>query len=474
MAAFGFSAGDIITSINLIKDVIKALRSTRGASCEYVDLTFELYGLQDALREIQILHPQLEQGSLQASLAAAAQKCQATIDNFIEGLKKYQPCLGNSNGESHSWRGTLRKIQWQICKKDDIVNFRAEIGSHSHSIHMLLLNYQVQTAQLQRKTLEEQNADLKDNTEVLKQLEVAVHETKTEYGNLCRDVQNSMAVITNIERMGQTIMQVSASGYQTLHLLESLRNSIPAPVLLQNPIIFRDALDRVAPIHLDWIDSWEAFLAVLRLRFEDVGAQKIRRGEFILQDPAAGDIDFSRPWKVCFSPGQQIEMFVTSKRREKVGNATCPVCRQEHVGDSSVEIECERCHRTFRRVIDLEHEILHGNSKAERQVSRLDSPSRTQAPIPESSTIRGKCKRVYDSYLDDVEEPLGAFRRVRILCRKPPEPFTYSETLRNPIRLDEREELAIVVFPGPVRIIEIYQDDELRAINRAHITLQLL
>lgn len=143
MATPGFSVGDIIASIKLVKDVIKALRSTCGAGNEYVDLAFELYGLQDALREVQILHPQLDQGSLQSSLAAAAQKCQATIDSFVEGLKKYQPYLGNPNGESSSWRGALRKIQWQMCKKDDIVHFRAKIGSHTHSIQMLLLRYQM-------------------------------------------------------------------------------------------------------------------------------------------------------------------------------------------------------------------------------------------------------------------------------------------------------------------------------------------
>jgi hypothetical protein len=34
-----------------------------------------------------------------------------------------------------------------------------------------------------------------------------------------------------------------------------IQGEIPAQVLLQQPMIFRDALDRVTPVHLEFIDS---------------------------------------------------------------------------------------------------------------------------------------------------------------------------------------------------------------------------
>jgi hypothetical protein len=35
------------------------------------------------------------------------------------------------------------------------------------------------------------------------------------------------------------------------------QTQIPPQVLLQQPVVFRDALDRVTPVHLDFIDSAE-------------------------------------------------------------------------------------------------------------------------------------------------------------------------------------------------------------------------
>jgi hypothetical protein len=34
-----------------------------------------------------------------------------------------------------------------------------------------------------------------------------------------------------------------------------IQGEIPAQVLLQQPMIFRDALDRVSPVHLEFVDS---------------------------------------------------------------------------------------------------------------------------------------------------------------------------------------------------------------------------
>jgi hypothetical protein len=45
-------------------------------------------------------------------------------------------------------------------------------------------------------------------------------------------------------------------------------------------VIFLDALSGVAPIHLDWIDSWDAFLAVLEVRFKSLGHSKVKRRKF--------------------------------------------------------------------------------------------------------------------------------------------------------------------------------------------------
>ena len=46
-----------------------------------------------------------------------------------------------------------------------------------------------------------------------------------------------------------------AGHYRALATQIRVQGEIPAQVLLQQPMIFRDALDRVTPVHLEFIDS---------------------------------------------------------------------------------------------------------------------------------------------------------------------------------------------------------------------------
>lgn len=57
----------------------------------------------------------------------------------------------------------------------------------------------------------------------------------------------------------------------------------------EEPIILEDAIGRVAPVHLRFITSWDAFDAVLDIRFKGKeGHDKVRRREFTLQERATG------------------------------------------------------------------------------------------------------------------------------------------------------------------------------------------
>ena len=56
-AAFGFSVGDFVNGINLVKDVIKALKDSTGSSKEYLELIAELRTLESALLDVKALYP---------------------------------------------------------------------------------------------------------------------------------------------------------------------------------------------------------------------------------------------------------------------------------------------------------------------------------------------------------------------------------------------------------------------------------
>ena len=61
----------------------------------------------------------------------------------------------------------------------------------------------------------------------------------------------------------------------------------------QEPAILDDALGRIFPIHLEFINSWDAFLFVLAGHFKDTpGSTKINKKEFLLHGSGGRQIQF--------------------------------------------------------------------------------------------------------------------------------------------------------------------------------------
>jgi hypothetical protein len=121
--------------------------------------------------------------------------------------------------------------------------------------------------------------------------------------------------------------------------LLQLQDSLPPQMMLQQPVIFTDALDRIAPIHLDWISTWDAFLAVLELRFAHLGYEKIKRREFALQEKGSRkDLLLTRPISMCLTPGQQVDMSMVfqDQASEEFSN-TCPHCQARCQGSTDSE-----------------------------------------------------------------------------------------------------------------------------------------
>jgi hypothetical protein len=107
-----------------------------------------------------------------------------------------------------------------------------------------------------------------------------------------------------------------------------LANHINRP-LAEDPFILEDAMGRIAPVHLRFITSWDAFEAVLQIRFKDtLGSSKVRRGEYVLQESATGkEFDRKTDWNIAFLPGQKVDMSMVFRNKEgDVQLASCPYC----------------------------------------------------------------------------------------------------------------------------------------------------
>ena len=103
--------------------------------------------------------------------------------------------------------------------------------------------------------------------------------------------------IKNIQTQNTTLLQHVLEVKNSLHT----QRVLPSQVLLQQPVVLHDALGRIAPFHLEFIDSVAAFLAVLQIRFERVGRPKVTRLEFDLRDTARqSPIALKRVWQGVF------------------------------------------------------------------------------------------------------------------------------------------------------------------------------
>lgn len=140
------SVGDIISICLLAKDLVEALSSSRGASSEYQEIIRELWGLERALLQIDLLSrvhdDTLELNPLHETARRSAEDCRGCIAGFLEKVRKYAPSLSIASS-GNIFRDASRKIQWQVMQSGDISKFRAQISAHSQSMNMLLATWSV-------------------------------------------------------------------------------------------------------------------------------------------------------------------------------------------------------------------------------------------------------------------------------------------------------------------------------------------
>ena len=127
------------------------------------------------------------------------------------------------------------------------------------------------------------------------------------------------------------------------HAVLEMRKCLPSHLersLYQEPFILEDGIGRIAPVHVQFITSWEAFDFVLEERFRDMqGLEKVKNKEYVLQETATRrDIDRRRRWEASFLPGQRVAM---SMLFDDVANAksSCPRCKRPSDDRKDMDIQ---------------------------------------------------------------------------------------------------------------------------------------
>lgn len=333
---FGFSVGDFLAAIRLFKDSIEAFSDTKGASADFSALVGEISTLQDGIEAVEELQAEHNFSPKQfAAIERAISACQKSIDEFLKSIAKYQPHL---RAQSTGWQTSYRKVKWALCKKEDVVQFRAHVARHASAINMLLITFQIK--QGMRKIQPENTAIVAYESELV---------LEDRFSGLLRNLSfEQRQCFSFLVHQNKELMQ----SVQDLGRVLQMQQAIPPQVLLEQPVVLLDCFGTKAPFHLEFVNSLDCFMAVMKVRFAQAGVKesgiaKLENQEFSLQDSHRKRfVDLRKPWDAVFRPGQQVDMSMVF-HRFACPPSTCPACMETNPAGSE-QIDCKGCGLSYQ------------------------------------------------------------------------------------------------------------------------------
>lgn len=163
----------------------------------------------------------------------------------------------------------------------------------------------------------------------------------------------------------------------------------------------------MTPLHLEFLDSWEAFEAVLEVRFRQLpGHRKIKQREYALRNNALQrDVEKSLAFTRCFLPGKRIDMSMVFDGSIG-GRSSCPGCqlvtsKTEEGLDS--QVQCPRCKICYQRVVET--------STTE---SKQRSTIVPRVIMQENMSAAPHSQKRQRNHEEELDENPAHFRRVRL------------------------------------------------------------
>ncbi|KAF2093425.1 hypothetical protein NA57DRAFT_81353 [Rhizodiscina lignyota] len=158
-----------------------------------------------------------------------------------------------------------------------------------------------------------------------------------------------------LNAMTNDVKEVCKTSFKIYRSVLQMQASLPAQVEDQKPVYFMDACAFQARIDLTWINSWEAFLAVLAVRFKQRGLRIVEKRQYVLEDAHSKVlVDSTHPFELYFIPGRKINMDALFVEKEHTRNC-CPSCQyQEPTADIDQAIDCSQCGIHYQRIEEKE------------------------------------------------------------------------------------------------------------------------
>ena len=137
MASFGWSAGDIVATINLVNRVVQCIGGAHDARVHFQELLSELRGLSRALSEISELTRIPGQTPEIQALKFASCSCGETLRRFYEKIRPFEDTLGAASTQS-KLKAVPRMVRWELLVKKDVPELRSYLVAHVGSLNLRL------------------------------------------------------------------------------------------------------------------------------------------------------------------------------------------------------------------------------------------------------------------------------------------------------------------------------------------------
>lgn len=137
MASFGWSAGDILSTIALVNRVVQCIGGAHIARDHFQELLSELQGLSRALEEISELTKIPGQAPEIQALKFASCSCGETLQRFYEKIRPFEGTLGAASRQSRL-KSAPRMVRWELLIKKDVPELRTYLVAHVGALNLRL------------------------------------------------------------------------------------------------------------------------------------------------------------------------------------------------------------------------------------------------------------------------------------------------------------------------------------------------
>jgi hypothetical protein len=137
MASFGWSAGDIIATINLVNRIRQCLCGASDAREHFQELDAELQGLSRSLDEISALSHMPGQMPEIEALKFASCLCYETLQRFYTKIRPFEGSLGKASTLSRL-KASPRMVRWELLVRKDVPELRTYLVAHVGSLNLRL------------------------------------------------------------------------------------------------------------------------------------------------------------------------------------------------------------------------------------------------------------------------------------------------------------------------------------------------